>query len=103
VARRNQYLRAAGAPKSGSLWALARGVIASGRQHGLDCPACATRLPARHCSAPLPAAHKGIYIIENLNLKELARDPTHRFAFVGIPLKFARHRLAVCGPGGALE
>ena len=31
---------------------------------------------------------KGIYIIENLNLEELARDRCYQFAFVGIPLKF---------------
>jgi kynurenine formamidase len=31
---------------------------------------------------------KGIYIIENLNLEELARDRRYEFAFIGIPLKF---------------
>src|SRR4051794_12144080 len=30
----------------------------------------------------------GIYIMENLNLEELARDRCYEFAFVGIPLKF---------------
>jgi hypothetical protein len=33
-------------------------------------------------------AQKGIYIIENVNLEELARDRCSTFAFVGIPLKF---------------
>ena len=31
---------------------------------------------------------KGIYIMENLNLEELARDRCYEFAFIGIPLKF---------------
>jgi kynurenine formamidase len=33
-------------------------------------------------------AQKGIYIIENLNLDQLARDRCYAFAFIGIPLKF---------------
>jgi len=31
---------------------------------------------------------KGIYIIENLNLEELARDRCYAFGFVCLPLKF---------------
>ncbi len=31
---------------------------------------------------------RGIFIIENLNLEELARDRRFVFAFIGIPLKF---------------
>jgi kynurenine formamidase len=31
---------------------------------------------------------KGIYIIENLTLEELARARCYAFAFIGIPLKF---------------
>src|SRR5947209_7809493 len=31
---------------------------------------------------------KGVYIIENVNLEELARDRRWEFAFVGAPLKF---------------
>ena len=31
---------------------------------------------------------KGIYIIENANLEELARDRCYSFAFIGVPLKF---------------
>jgi kynurenine formamidase len=31
---------------------------------------------------------RGIFIIENLNLEELARDRRFEFAFIGIPLKF---------------
>jgi kynurenine formamidase len=30
---------------------------------------------------------KGIYIIENLDLRELAAANQHTFAFIGIPLK----------------
>jgi kynurenine formamidase len=31
---------------------------------------------------------QGIYIIENLDLRELAAANLHTFAFIGIPLKF---------------
>ena len=31
--------------------------------------------------------HKGVYIMENLNLEELARDRQWEFAFIGAPLK----------------
>jgi kynurenine formamidase len=31
---------------------------------------------------------KGIYIMENLNLEELAKNRCYTFAFIGIPLKF---------------
>jgi kynurenine formamidase len=31
---------------------------------------------------------KGVYILENLALAELARERCYEFAFVGIPLKF---------------
>jgi kynurenine formamidase len=30
---------------------------------------------------------KGVYILENLNLEELARDRRWEFAFIGVPLK----------------
>ena len=33
-------------------------------------------------------AQKGIFIIENLNLEELATDARWEFGFVGAPLKF---------------
>jgi kynurenine formamidase len=32
-------------------------------------------------------AQRGVCIIENLNLEELARDRRYTFAFVGVPLK----------------
>jgi kynurenine formamidase len=31
---------------------------------------------------------KGIYILENLNLEELAHQRCYVFAFIGVPLKF---------------
>ena len=53
------------------------------------CPTSATRRPAPRLFAHvylLP--QKGIYIIENLNLEELASDRRWEFAFIGVPLKF---------------
>ena len=92
-----EYLRAAGVAKSGSLWAAEHGAIAIGADNmAWDVPD--ERDP--DTGATLFAhvyllAQKGIYIIENLNLDELARDRCYRFAFVGIPLKSAGARPAL--------
>jgi kynurenine formamidase len=83
------YLEAAGVAKSGTLWAAAQGVAAVGADNmSWDVPE--ERDPETGATLfghvyLLP--QKGIYIIENLNLEELARDRCYKFAFVGIPLK----------------
>jgi kynurenine formamidase len=85
-----QYLQAAGVAKSGTLWAAEHGVIAVGADN------MAWDLPDEHDpeSGATLFGHlhlltrKGIYILENLTLEELARDRRHVFAFIGIPLKF---------------
>jgi kynurenine formamidase len=84
------YLDAAGVGKSGTLWAAERGVAAVGADNmAWDVPderdpdTGATLFAHVHL-----LTQKGIYIIENLNLEELARDRRWEFAFVGIPLKF---------------
>jgi kynurenine formamidase len=84
------YLQAAGMAKSGSLWALEHGVVAVGADN-MAWDVLDERDP--DTGATLFAhvyllAQKGIYIIENLNLEELARDRRYEFAFLGIPLKF---------------
>jgi kynurenine formamidase len=83
------YLDAAGVGKSGTLWAAEREVIAVGADNmAWDAPD--ERDPD---SGAILFAHlyllpqKGIYIIENLNLEELARDRCYEFAFVGVALK----------------
>lgn len=84
------YLAAAGVAKSGTLWASERGVVAVGADNmawdvpGVRDPETGTTLFAHTYLLP----KKGIYIIENLFLEELARDRKYEFAFVGIPLKF---------------
>jgi kynurenine formamidase len=84
------YLRAAGVGKSGTLWAAERGVAAVGADNmAWDAPddrdpETGATLFAHVYLLP----QKGVYIIENLNLEELARDRRWEFAFVGIPLKF---------------
>jgi kynurenine formamidase len=84
------YLRAAGVAKSGSLWAAERGVTAVGADNmtwdvpGERDPETGVTLFGHAYLLP----QKGIYIMENLRLEELARDQCHTFAFVGIPLKF---------------
>ncbi len=84
------YLAAAGVAKSGTLWAADRGVAAVGADNmAWDVPD--ERDPETGATLfghlyLLP--QKGIYIIENLNLEELARDRQYLFAFVGVALKF---------------
>src|SRR5207253_10461746 len=86
----DNYLQAAGIAKSGTLWAAERGVVAVGADNmAWDVPderdpETGATLFAHVYLLP----QKGIYIMENLNLEELARDRRHVFAFIGIPLKF---------------
>jgi kynurenine formamidase len=83
------YLDAAGVAKSGTLWAADRGVVAVGADNmawdvpdEVD-PETGATLFAHLYLLP----QRGVYIIENLNLEELAGDRRWEFAFVGIPLK----------------
>jgi kynurenine formamidase len=84
------YLEAAGVSKSGTLWAAERGVAAVGADNmAWDVtderdPETGATLFAHLYLLP----QKGVYIIENLNLEELARARCFTFAFIGIPLKF---------------
>jgi len=84
------YLRAAGVGKSGTLWAAERGVVAVGADNmAWDAPderdpETGATLFAHLYLLP----ERGIYIIENVNLEELARDRRWEFAFIGAPLKF---------------
>jgi kynurenine formamidase len=83
------YLAAAGVAKSGTLWAADHGVAAVGADNmawdvpGERDPETGATLFAHVYLLP----QKGIYIIENLNLEELARDRRYTFAFVAVPLK----------------
>jgi kynurenine formamidase len=83
------YLAGAGVGKSGTLWASERGVVAVGGDNmGWDVldepdPEFGIKLFAHYYLLP----QKGIYIMENLNLEDLAHDRRYEFAFVGIPLK----------------
>jgi kynurenine formamidase len=84
------YLDAAGVSKSGTLWAADRGVCAVGADNmawdvpGERDPDTGDSLFAHAYLLP----QKGVYILENLALEELARDRRYEFAFVGVPLKF---------------
>jgi kynurenine formamidase len=84
-----EYLDAAGVVKSGTLWAADRCVVAVGADNmAWDTPD--ERDPETGATLFAHAyllPQKGIYIIENLNLEELARERCYTFAFVGIPLK----------------
>ncbi len=84
------YLRAAGVGKSGTLWAAERKVIAVGADNMMwDAPDDRDPETGATLFAHLYLLpQKGVYIIENLNLEELARDRRWEFAFIGVPLKF---------------
>ncbi|MFO0877098.1 MAG: cyclase family protein [Gemmataceae bacterium] len=84
------YLEAAGVSKSGTLWASEQGVVAVGADNmAWDVPTERDPDTGATLFAHLYLlAQQGVYIIENLNLEELARDQCWQFAFVGIPLKF---------------
>jgi kynurenine formamidase len=83
------YLDAAGVSKSGTLWAAEHRVVAVGADNmawdvpGERDPETGATLFAHAYLLP----QKGIYILENLNLEELARDRRWQFAFVAAPLK----------------
>lgn len=84
------YLRAAGMHKSATLWAAERGVVCVGADNMTwdnpveRDPETGATLFAHVYLLP----KKGVYIIENVNLEELARAKVYEFAFVCTPLKF---------------
>ena len=84
------YLQAAGVGKSATLWAAERGVVAVGADNmawdapnDIDPDTGATLFAHIHL-----LTQKGIYIMENLDLRELSATKQTTFAFIGIPLKF---------------
>jgi kynurenine formamidase len=83
-------LRAAGVGKSGTLWAAERGVSAVGADNmAWDAPDDRDPETGATLFAHLYLLpQKGVYIIENVNLEELARDRRWEFAFIAAPLKF---------------
>jgi kynurenine formamidase len=84
------YLDAAGVAKSGTIWAADHGVRAVGADNmawdvpGVRDPETGSTLFAHVYLLP----KKGIYILENLALEELARDRRWEFAFIAVALKF---------------
>jgi kynurenine formamidase len=83
------YLESAGVAKSGTLWAAAKGVRAVGADN-MAWDVTGDRDPETGATLfghILLLTQKGIFIVENLNLEELARDRRYEFAFLGIPLK----------------
>lgn len=83
------YLRAAGVAKSGTIWAADMGVTAVGADNmtwdvpGERDPETGATLFAHVYLLP----KKGVYIMENLFLEELAAARIYEFGFVATPLK----------------
>ncbi len=84
------YLRAAGVDKSGSIWAAEQGVIAVGADNMAWDPLDGRRDPETGTTL-FGHLHlltrNGIYILENLYLEELARERCYEFGFIVQPLK----------------
>jgi 4-oxalocrotonate tautomerase family enzyme len=84
------YLAGPGMASDASYWLAERGVVAVGADNmawdviGAEDPELGVMLPGHL----ILLARKGIYIIENLLLEELAAAGVHRFSFFCTPLKF---------------
>jgi kynurenine formamidase len=85
-----RYLVGPGMDASASYWVADRGIVAVGADNAAwDAPGL--KDPELGCMLPghlILLARCGIYIIENLNLDELAAAERYRFDFVCTPLKF---------------
>ena len=85
----DRYLAGPGMATSASYWVAQRGVVAVGADNpAWDVPGM--KDPDLGCMLPghlILLARRGIYIIENLKLDELAAAGYHRFDFVCTPLK----------------
>lgn len=83
------YLRAGGMSADASSWLASQRVQAVGADNvawdelGVVDPDLKVSLPGHL----ILLVHHGIYIIENLNLEELARDRCYEFTFICLPLK----------------
>ena len=86
----DRYLAGPGMAASASYWVAERRVLAVGADNAAwDVPGL--KDPELGCTLPghlILLARRGVYIIENLNLDELAAAERYRFDFVCTPLKF---------------
>jgi kynurenine formamidase len=85
-----RYLAGPGVAADGSRWLADQGVLAVGADT-MAWDVIGLRDEELGCTLPghvILLAQRGIYIIENLRLSELARARAHRFAFVCTPLQF---------------
>lgn len=83
------YLRAGGMSADASSWLASLGARAVGADN-VAWDEVGVVDPELHVSLPghlILLVRHGIYIIENLNLEELARDRSHEFNFICLPLK----------------
>jgi kynurenine formamidase len=85
-----RYLAGPGMAGQASRWLADRGVVAVGADN-MAWDVIGVRDPELGCTLPghlLLLVQRGIYIIENLRLGELAAAQVYRFVFVCTPLKF---------------
>ena len=85
-----RFLAGPGMDSSASEWLAAKGVLSVGADN-MAWDVIGLRDPKFGCQLPghlVLLAHHGIYIIENLQLEELAAAGHSRFTFICMPLKF---------------
>lgn len=85
-----RYLAGPGVAADGSRWLADQGVVAVGADT-MAWDVIGLRDAELGCTLPghlILLAQRGVYIIENMRLGELAATGAHRFAFVCTPLKF---------------
>lgn len=85
-----RFLAGPGMDSSASEWLAAKGVLAVGADN-MAWDVIGLRDPQLGCQLPghlILLARHGIYIIENLQLEELASAGHSRFSFICMPLKF---------------
>jgi len=80
-------------------WLKAREIVALGADSaGVESAVFGKRTPLTPRLHTTALRDLGVYLIEHVNLEELARDRVHEFLFVAAPLKLMRATGAPCAP-----
>ena len=82
-----------------SAWLKAREIVALGADNaGVESSVLRTRTPVTPRLHTTALRDLGLYLIEHVNLEELARDRVYEFLFVAAPIMLMRATGAPCAP-----
>jgi kynurenine formamidase len=82
-----------------SAWLKAREIVALGADNaGVESAVLRTRMPVTPRLHTTALRDLGLYLIEHVNLEELARDRVYEFLFVAAPIMLMRATGAPCAP-----